>query len=272
MNHRLGALLLVLVLVLPVAATVAHADTSTTLVYVSNSVTLDLFGNVAIDTSVTVINNGTATTAPLTVSLTYGGVLTPYVVSQTSNFNVTDTVTGASTTTYSFNISTLTAGNSTQLTFDLLLNGTVQKTGPSTRSYTMTTIPVTDVPGASLVNATAFLTLPSGSNATTDLTQYNFTQEFANPPSYTLGFFNNTTPVSSSVTVTYSQPDVLYRVDNTVSIDQFGWTNTDAVVTVNNTGSAATGDLPVNMNILRELPHLHVEPELEQCFYDRHDH
>jgi len=254
LNHRLGALLLALLLALPVAAATVHADASSTLVYVSNSVYLDLFGNVEISTGVTLVNNGTTDTGPLNLSLTYGGNLTPFVVNQTSNFNVTNTVVGSSTTTFDFNVSSVAAGNSSQLNFDLKLNGTVQYTGPGTRFYNLTTFPVVGLPGATLANATSYLTLPLGANATTNLTQYNYTLQFASPPSYNLVFTNGTLPVSSFVPVDYTQPDVVFRVDNSVTVDQFGWTYINTVVTVNNTGTTATGTLPVNMTYDNLLP------------------
>lgn len=247
MNHRLLALLLVLSLVLPFASVATHADgTPTTLVYVANQVNIDYFGGVAISTTVTVVNNGTSGTGPLSVNVTYGGVLTPYVTSLASDYNVTN-MTGADTTSYMFNLASLGAGNYSQITLNLQLTGIVQETSPGVRTYNLTSFPFVDVTGGVLTNATASIGLPAGVDVTTDFTQYGFTQALAGTPSYTLVFTNNTVPQVSFVPVSYVQPDILFSVNNTVAIDGFGWVHTDTTVTVNNTGQAATGNLDANL-------------------------
>jgi hypothetical protein len=248
LNHRLSALLLVLFLVLPFASVATHADgTPTTLIFVVNQVNIDYFGGVAISTYVTVVNNGTADTGPLSVNMTYGGVLTPHVANMTSNYNVTNVVTGVDTTSYIFSLDSLTAGNSSQIVLNLQLTGMVQETSPGVKTYNLTSFPFVSISGGLLFNATAFLVLPPGVNVTSDLTAYGYFQSLPGTPTYTLQFTNNTVPQVSFVPVSYVQPEILFSVNNTVSIDNFGWIYTDTAVTVNNTGQAASGILSANL-------------------------
>ena len=230
----------------PFAPMATRADgTSTTLVYVVNQVNIDYFGGVAISTTVNVFNNGTLATDPLSVNVTYGGVLTSHVANMTSNYNVTNVVTGADTTSYIFSLNGLSAGNSSQLVLSLKLTGMVQSTSARVMTYNLTSFPFVQVPGAVLANATAFLVLPPGVNVTTDFTKYGYVLSGTN--SYILQFTNNTVPQVSFVPVSYVQPLILFTVNNVVAIDNFGWVYTDTAVIVNNTGQAASGVLSANL-------------------------
>ncbi|HVP22393.1 MAG TPA: hypothetical protein VMS77_00615 [Conexivisphaerales archaeon] len=236
-----------LVLAAPLVSIGAHADSSSSvLINVVNQVNIDYFGNVAITSYIGVQNNGTSATGDLTVNVTYGGILPPHVASNSSNFNVTSVVTGSSATSYFFDIGTVGAGNTTELDFALTLSGMVQEIS-GTRTYNLTTFPYVQVPGATLYNATGFLVLPAGVTLNTNMSGFGYYQPLPPKLSFTLQFTNNTVPQVAFVPVSYTQPDILYQVNNTVSIDQFGWVYTDTYVAVNNTGQAATGTLPVNL-------------------------
>ncbi|MGA1975535.1 MAG: hypothetical protein ABSG92_07860 [Conexivisphaerales archaeon] len=248
MNYRLAALLVVLVLVLPVVSVTTHADGAPTiLITVTNQVDIDYFGGVTINSAVDFHNNGTSDTGTLPVSLTYGGALTPFVTNMTSNFNVTNVAMGVSTTTYSFDLNSTGAGNDTVLTFTLTLAGMVQEPSPGVRTYNLTNFPDVQVSGGVYSNATAILTLPGGVTPTTNMSQYGYTQLEFPVQYYYEQFYNNTVPQVEYVPVSYPESDLLYFVNNTVTVDNFGWVYIDTLVTINNTGQSGTGTLPLNM-------------------------
>jgi hypothetical protein len=248
LNHKLTAMLLLLVLVLPMLSVASHADaTPTILIYVYNQVAIDYSGTVSIYALVNVINNGTTDSGPLAMNMTYGGVLTPYVSNLTSTSNVTSVQTGASSTTYFFNLGNITAGNSTQISFSLTLVGMVQAPTAGVRTYSLTNFPNVQIQGGVLANASSLIILPQGVNVTSDLTQFGYVQPTPGTLRYTQVFSNSTIPQVSIVPVSYVIPDILYLTDNKVSIDNFGWVYLDTVVTMNNTAPSDSGTLPLNM-------------------------
>jgi hypothetical protein len=241
-------MVLLLVLVLPMLSVASIADAPPSiLIYVSNQVAIDYSGTVSISTMISILNNGTTASGPLIMNMTYGGALTPYVSKMTSSSNVTSVQTGASSTTYFFNLDNITAGNSSQISFSLTLVGMARELTPGVKTYNLTNFPDVQILGGLLANASSTIILPQGANVTSDFTKFGYSQTAPGVPQYFLLFTNNTVPQTSAIPVSFAIPDILYSTDNKVSIDNFGWVYLDTVVTVNNTAPSDSGTLPLNM-------------------------
>jgi hypothetical protein len=254
LNHKLAAVFIVLVLALPIFAVPARADASSILVYVANGVIVDNFGGVAINTAVTVYNNGTADAGNLTVGVTYNGIPASLIQNYTSSVSVTGVTTGATSTTYSLLLVNMSAGAFSQATLTLRLKGAVKNPSSGRFSLSFPTFPDVSAAGASLANASSTLVLPLGASLLDNITSLGFLPQGTLPPSFTQLFQNGTVPQSTFLTVNFTQPSIVYSEAGNVTVDNFGWTNVDTSLIVTNLGNSATGPLPASMTFFDVFP------------------